>query len=71
MYDKERAVKDCKIQKVGDKMATIKTSKISQSNIDNEKFYINFVLNCPLDKNLYLFKLLSIHHKYIMIYNFF
>ena len=56
MDDKERIVDQCRIQKVGDKMTTIKTSKRSLNNFDDKRFYVNNITSYPLDENLYLFK---------------
>ena len=56
MDDKERIVDECIIQKVGDKMTTIKTSKRSLNNFDDKRFYVNNITSYPLDENLYLFK---------------
>ena len=56
MYNKERIVEECRIQKVGGNIVTIKTTKISLSNTDNKAFYLNDNESCPLDKNLILFE---------------
>ena len=56
MYDKEKTVNECRIQKVGDKMATTKTSKRSQSSFHDKRFYENNIKRYPHDENLYLFK---------------
>ena len=56
MDDKERIVDECRIQKVGDKMTTIKTSKRSLNSFDDKRFYVNNITSYPLDENLYLFK---------------
>ena len=56
MYDKERTVEENRIQKVGDKTATNKTSKRSQSNQDDKKFYVKILKSYPHDKNIYLYK---------------
>ena len=55
MYNKERAVQECRIQKVGDKITT-KTSKISVNKFDDKRFYVNNIKSYPHDENLYLFK---------------
>ena len=39
MDNEERIVVECTIQKVGDKMPTIKTSKRSLNNFDEKRFY--------------------------------
>ena len=36
MDNKERIVEECRIQKVGDKMSTIKTKKRSLNNFDDK-----------------------------------
>ena len=56
MYNTERCVDECRIQKVGDNMTTTKTSKISLNTVDDEKFYVNNIKSYPHDENLYLFK---------------
>ena len=56
MNNKERSVKECRIQKVGDEMGTIKTSKRSLNNFDDKRFYVNTIKSYLLDENLYLFK---------------
>ena len=40
MYNTERSVDECSIQKVGDNMTT-KTSKISLNTFDDKNFYVN------------------------------
>ena len=56
IYNTERIVDECIIQKVEDKTTTIKTSKRSQSNFDDKRFYVNNITSYPHDENLYLFK---------------
>ena len=56
MYNTQRAVDECRIQKVGDNMTTTKTSKISPNTFDDKRFYINNIKSYPHDENLYLFK---------------
>ena len=56
MYNKERVVQECRIQKVGDNMTTTKTSKISLNTFDDKKFYVNNIKSYSHDENLYLFK---------------
>ena len=56
MDNKERIVEECRIQKVGDNMSTIKTSKRGLNNFDDKKFYVNNIKSYPLDENLYQFK---------------
>ena len=55
MYNTERSVDECSIQKVGDNMTT-KTSKISLNTFDDKNFYVNKIKSYPHDDNLYLFK---------------
>ena len=55
MYNTERSVDECRIQKVGDNMTTTKTSKISLNTFD-KRFYGNNIKSYPHDENLYLFK---------------
>ena len=52
----EKAVKECKIQKVGDNMTTTKTSKTSLNSSADKIFFVNSIKNYPHDENLYLFK---------------
>ena len=56
MYNTERSVDECRIQKVGDNMTTTKTSKISLNTFDDKRFYVNNIRSYPHDENLYLFK---------------
>ena len=56
MYNTQRTVDECGIQKVGDNMTTTKTSKISQKTFDDKIFYVKRIKSYPHDENLYLFK---------------
>ena len=56
MYNTERTVDECRIQKIGDNMTTTKTSKISLNTFDDKRFYVNNIKSYPHDENLYLFK---------------
>ena len=56
MYNTERSVDECRIQKVVDNMTTTKTSKISLDTFDDKRFYVNNIKSYPHDENLYLFK---------------
>ena len=56
MDNKERIVEECRTQKVGGNMSTIKTNKRSLNNFDDKRFYINNINSYPHDENLYLFK---------------
>ena len=55
IYNTQRTVDECRIQKVGDNI-TIKTSKISLNTFDDKRFYVNIIKSYALDENLYLFK---------------
>ena len=55
MDHKERIV-ECRIQKVGDKISTIKTGKRSLNKFDDKRFHVNKIKSYPHDENLYLFK---------------
>ena len=55
MYNTERTVDECRIQKVCDNMTTTKTGKISLNTFDDERFYVNNIKSYPHDENLYLF----------------
>ena len=39
MYNTQRTVDECKIQKAGDNMTTTKRSKISLNTFDDKRFY--------------------------------
>ena len=56
MYNTERTVDECRIQKVGDNMTTTKTIKISLNTFDDKRFNVNNIKSYPHDENLYLFK---------------
>ena len=56
MYNTQRTVDQCRIQKVGDNMTTTKTMKISLNTFDDNRFYVNNIKSYPYDENLYLFK---------------
>ena len=56
MNNTQRTVDECRIQKVGDRMTTTKTSKISLKIFDDKRFYVNNIKSYPHDKELYLFK---------------
>ena len=56
MDNKERIVEQSRIEKVGDKMSTIKTNKRSLNNFDDERLYVNIIKSYPHDENLYLFR---------------
>ena len=56
MDNKERTVKESRIQKVGSFMTTIKMSKRSSSYFDDKRVYVNNIKSYPLDENMYLFK---------------
>ena len=56
MYNKEKVVQDCRIQKVGDNMTTTKTSKINLNTFDDNRFFVYDIKSYPHVENLYLFK---------------
>ena len=56
MYNTQRTVDECKLQKVGDNMTTTKTSRISLNTFDDKSFYLKNIKSYPHDENLYLFK---------------
>ena len=56
MYNRERSVDECRIQKVGDNMTTTKTIKISLNTFDDKRFYVYNIKSYPHDENLCLFK---------------
>ena len=55
MYNTQRTVDECRIQKFGHNMST-KTSKISLNTFDDKRFYVNNIKIYSHDENLYLFK---------------
>ena len=55
-YNTQRTVDESRIQKVGDKITTTETSKISLNTFDDKRFYVNNIKSYPHDENLYLFK---------------
>ena len=55
IYNTERTVEECRIQKIGDNTTTTKTSKISLNSFD-KRFYVNSFKSYPHDENLYLYK---------------
>ena len=56
MYNTERTVDECRIQKIGDNMTTTKTSRVSLKTFDDKRFCVNTIKSYPHDDNLYLFK---------------
>ena len=56
MYNTQRSVDECRMQKVGDNMTTTKTRNISLSTFDERKFYVYNIKSYPHDENLHLFK---------------
>ena len=56
MYNTQRTVDECRIQKVGGNMTTTKTSKISLNTFDDKRFYVINIKSYPHDENLYLFQ---------------
>ena len=56
MYNTQRALDECRIQKVGDNMTTTKTSRISLNTFDDKRFYVNNIKSHPHDENICLFK---------------
>ena len=56
MYNTQKTVDECTIQKVGDNLTTTKTSEISLKKFDDKRFYVNKIKSYPHDENLYLFK---------------
>ena len=50
MYNTERSVDECRIQKVGDNMTTTKTIKNSRKTFDDKRFYVNNIKSYPHDE---------------------
>ena len=55
MYDTQKTVDECRIDKFGDNMTTTKTSKVSLNTFDDKRFFGNNIKSYPHDENLYLF----------------
>ena len=55
MYNTQRTLDECRIQKVGDNMTTTKTSMISQNKFNDKKFYVDNIKSYTHDENIYLF----------------
>ena len=51
MYNTQRTLDECRIQKFGDNMTT-KTSKINLNTFDDKRFYLNNIKSYPHDENL-------------------
>ena len=56
IYNTQRTVDECRIQKSGDNIITTKTNKITLNTFDEKRFYVNNIKSYPHDENLYLFK---------------
>ena len=56
MYNTQKTVNECRIQKVGDNMTTTKTSTISLNILDEKRCYVKNIKSSPHEENLYLFK---------------
>ena len=56
MDNNERIVEECRVQKFGNKMSTIRRNKCRLNNVDDKKFYVIDVKIYPHDENLYPFK---------------
>ena len=56
IYNTQRSVDECRIQKIGDNMTTTKTSKFSLNTFDDKRFYVNNIKSYHHHENLYLFK---------------
>ena len=56
IYNTERSVDECRIQKIGDNKTTTKTSKISLNTFHDKRSYVKNIKSYPHDENLYLFK---------------
>ena len=56
MYSTQRTVDECRIQTLGDKVITTKTSKLSLNTFDDKRFYVNNNRSYPQDENQYLIK---------------
>ena len=57
MYNTERSVDECRVQKVCDNMTTTKTSQISLNTFDDKRVYVKNFKSYPHDENLYLFRI--------------
>ena len=56
MYNTQRTVDECGIQKVGDNMTTTKTSMINLNTFDDKRFCVYNIKSYPHDESLYLFR---------------
>ena len=56
MYNTQRTVDECRLQKIGDNMTTTKTGKICLNTSGDKRFYVNNIKSYHHDENLYLFK---------------
>ena len=56
MYNPQRTVDECRIQKFCDNMTTTKRSMIGLNTFDDKIFYVNNIKSYHHDENLYLFK---------------
>ena len=56
MNNTQRTLDECRVKKVGDRLTTTKTSKISLNIFDDKSFYVNNIKSYSHDENLYLFK---------------
>ena len=56
MYNTERSVDECRIQKIGDNKTTTKTNRISLNTFDDKRLYVINIKPYPHDEKLYLFK---------------
>ena len=52
MYNTQRFLDECRIQKIGDNMTTTKSSKISLNTFDDKRFYVKNNKSYPHDKKL-------------------
>ena len=56
MYNTQRSLDECRIQKVYGNMTTTRTSKICLNTFDDKRFYVSNIKSYPHDENLYLVK---------------
>ena len=52
MYNTERTVDECRIQKIGNNMTIKKTCKINLNTFDDKIFHVNNIKSYPHDENL-------------------
>ena len=55
MYNTQRSVDECRMQKVGDNMTTTKTRNVSLSTFDEKKDFMYIILKVILMMRIYIY----------------